>query len=146
MTWLASSTCRPGWWSVHVPAGWSSRRRSAGVVCTAIAWIARVLGVSRQGYYAWTKRGPCVRAQQDQTLTEKIREHHEGSDGIYGAPRIHTDLRELDRIRIGRNRVARLMRAAGLTGVTRRKGVRTTVTDRQAGRPGRPGRASSTRP
>ncbi|MGN9846383.1 IS3 family transposase, partial [Nonomuraea sp. H19] len=100
-----------------------------------VSLLARVLGVSRQGYYAWAvrqQRGPSERARQDQVLTEKIRGHHQASDEIYGAPRIHADLRDIDGIRVGRKRVARLMRAAGLAGVTRRKGCRTTVADRQA--------------
>ena len=106
--------------------------------------LARVLGVSPQGYYAWTKRGPSVRAQQDQTLTERIHEHHENSDGIYGAPRIHTDLLEIDGIRIGRKRVARLMRAAGLARVSHRKGVRTTITDCRTTTPADPVRRQFT--
>ncbi|MFD9950978.1 IS3 family transposase, partial [Nonomuraea sp. NPDC059023] len=99
-----------------------------------VSLLARVLGVSRQGYYAWAarrRRGPSARARQDQVLTEKIRRHHQASDEIYGAPRIHVDLREIDGVRVGRKRVARLMRAAGLAGVSRRKGCRTTVSDRQ---------------
>jgi len=48
------------------------------------------------------------------------------SRGIYGAPRIHVDLAAKG-IRVGRKRVARLMSAAGLTGVSRRKFVHTTV-------------------
>ncbi|MER5621960.1 IS3 family transposase [Streptosporangium sp. NPDC002544] len=94
---------------------------------------ARVLGVSRQGYYAWAarrRRGPSTRA--DGGLIEKIRAHHAASDEIYGAPRIHADLRELDGICIGRKRVARLMRAAGLAGVSRRRGCRTTIADQHA--------------
>jgi putative transposase len=70
-----------------------------------LSLLARVLSVSRQGYYARTKRGPCARARQDQVLTEKIRHRHKESDGIHGASRIHTDLRELDGIRVGRKRV-----------------------------------------
>lgn len=93
---------------------------------------ARVLGVSRQGYYAWAKHRPSPRAREDAQLTEKIRHHHAASDEIYGAPRIHADLREIDGIHIGRKRVTRLMRAAGLAGVSRRKGCRTTITDRRA--------------
>src|SRR5690242_14661649 len=85
-----------------------------------VSLLARVLGVSRQGYYVWAGRGPSTRARQDQVLTEKIRTHHAASDEIYGAPRIHADLREIDGIGIGRKRVARLMRAAGLAGVSRR--------------------------
>ncbi|WP_285711117.1 IS3 family transposase, partial [Microtetraspora sp. NBRC 16547] len=100
-----------------------------------VSLLARVLGVSRQGYYAWTRRqrhGPSPRARHDAMLTKKIRAHHTASDEIYGAPRIHADLREIDHIRVGRKRVARLMRAAGLAGVSRRKGCRTTVADRKA--------------
>jgi putative transposase len=65
-------------------------------------------------------------------LTEKIRAHHQASDEVYGAPRIHADLRQIDGIGIGRKRVARLMRAAGPAGVSRRRGCRTTITDRKA--------------
>jgi putative transposase len=97
-----------------------------------VSLLARVLGVSRQGYYAWVKHGPSRRAVEDAQLTAKIRHHHAASDEIYGAPRIHADLREIDGIHIGRKRVARLMRAAGLAGVSRRKGCRTTITDRRA--------------
>ncbi|MEV4078056.1 IS3 family transposase [Nonomuraea fuscirosea] len=100
-----------------------------------VSLLARVLGVSRQGYYAWAarqRRGPSARARQDQLLTEQIRRHHQASDEIYGAPRIHADLRELDGVRVGRKRVARLMRAAGLAGVSRRRGCRTTIADRRA--------------
>jgi putative transposase len=97
-----------------------------------VSVLAWVLGVSRQGCYAWAKRGPSKRARQDRVLTEKIRNRHNNSDGIYGAPRIHADLRELDRIRVGRKRVARLMRAAGLAGVSSRKGARAAIADRRA--------------
>ncbi|NJP98946.1 IS3 family transposase [Nonomuraea sp. FMUSA5-5] len=100
-----------------------------------VSLLARVLGVSRQGYYAWAarlRRGPSARARRDAELTEKIQRHHQASDEIYGAPRIHADLRELDGERVGRKRVARLMRAAGLAGVSRRRGCRTTITDRRA--------------
>ncbi|WP_246081265.1 IS3 family transposase, partial [Nonomuraea mesophila] len=100
-----------------------------------VSLLARVLGVSRQGYYAWAarqRRGPSARARRDAELTERIRHHHQASDEIYGAPRIHADLRELDGVRVGRKRVARLMRRAGLAGVSRRKGCRTTIADGRA--------------
>ncbi|MGW7485087.1 IS3 family transposase [Nonomuraea muscovyensis] len=73
---------------------------------------ARVLGVSRQGYYARAarqQRGPLARARRDAELTEQIRRPRRASDEIYGAPRIHADLRELDGVRGGCKRVARLM-------------------------------------
>jgi putative transposase len=98
-----------------------------------IATMCRLLGVSPSGYYAWTKRQPSRRARTDTALVVEIRAAHAASRGIYGAPRIHFDLAAKG-IRVGRKRVARLMLAAGLAGVSRRKFVTTTVKggDRQA--------------
>lgn len=95
-----------------------------------VATMCRLLDVSTSGYYAWRSRGPSRRRREDQKLTEAIRAIHEESRGTYGAPRIHVELAEQG-IRVGRKRVARLMRAAGLVGASRRKGIRTTV--RRAG-------------
>jgi len=90
-----------------------------------IATMCRLLGVSASGYYAWQDRRPSARAAGDAALLGHIREAHAQSDGTYGAPRIHAELADKG-IRVGRKRIARLMRAAGLTGVSRRKGPRTT--------------------
>jgi putative transposase len=91
-----------------------------------IATMCRLLGVSPSGYYAWTKRQPSRRARTDTALVAEIRAAHAASRGIYGAPRIHVDL-AVKGIRVGRKRIARLMSATGLTGVSRRKFVTTTV-------------------
>jgi len=91
-----------------------------------IATMCRLLGVSPSGYYAWTKRQPSRRSQTDAALVAEICAAHAASRGIYGAPRIHVDLAAKG-IRVGRKRVARLMSAAGLAGVSRRKFVHTTV-------------------
>jgi putative transposase len=61
-------------------------------------------------------------------LTEKIREIHDRSRGTYGSPRVHAALQD-EGIRVGKKRVARLMKAAGLKGVSRRKQPSTTVRD-----------------
>jgi putative transposase len=91
-----------------------------------ISLMCRLLGVSRSGFHAWEARPPSDRALDDAWLTERIRALYERSDSSYGARRIHLDLRE-EEVRVGRKRVERLMRAAGLSGyVTRRKG-RTTI-------------------
>lgn len=87
-----------------------------------VSLMARLLGVSRQGYYAWKTRGPSRRRREDSELTEKIKGHHQRSHGTYGAPRIQADLREVDGLWVGRNRITRLMRASGLAGVHRRTG------------------------
>ncbi len=90
-----------------------------------IATMCRLLEVSPSGYYAWLCRAPAARSVSDAALTERIREIHEDSRGTYGAPRIHAELKDQG-WRISRKRVARLMLAAGLAGVSRRKWVRTT--------------------
>jgi putative transposase len=96
-----------------------------------VATMCRTLGVSSSGYYAWLSREPSARAKADEALTAKIQTIHDESRQTYGAPRIHRDLVE-DGTRIGRKRVARLMKRAGIVGVSRRRGFRTTQRDRDA--------------
>jgi putative transposase len=95
-----------------------------------IATMCRVLGVSSSGYYAWRKRPLAPRARADVALTAQIQVVHRESRRTYGAPRIHADL-AAQGVRVGRKRIARLMRTVGLQGVSRRK-VRTTVRDATA--------------
>jgi len=96
-----------------------------------IATQCRVLGVSASGYYAWAVRPASARATADAALMEQIRVIHTRSRGTYGERRVHAELAALG-IHVGRKRVARLMRALGLAGVSRRKGPRTTIRDREA--------------
>ena len=90
-----------------------------------------LLGVSASGYYAWSRRPRSKRAQSNEELLALIRAVHERSRGTYGAPRIHAEL-VASGTRVGRHRVARLMRAAGLRGASRRRWALTTVRDRKA--------------
>ncbi len=99
---------------------------SANRAVYPITTMSRLLGVSASGFYASTKRPPSRRCQADTVLTAKIRTAHAGSNGTYGVPRIHAELAEQG-MRVGRKRVARLMRTAGLAGVSRRRFVTTTV-------------------
>lgn len=94
----------------------------------AVATMCRVLGVSPSGYHAWTRRTPSRRAREDRVLRDRIVAIHAAAHGTYGAPRIHAELAD-EGIHVGRKRVARLMRAAGLAGVSRRRFVTTTVRD-----------------
>ena len=96
-----------------------------------IATMCRVLGVSPSGYYAWRERPLSTRARVDVKLSAEIQAIHRESRGTYGVPRIHAELADRG-IHIGRKRVARLMRGAGLQGVSRRKAFRTTVRDETA--------------
>ena len=95
------------------------------------ATMCRLLGVSTSGYYAWQKRPCSARARTDASLSARIATIHERSRGTYGAPRIYAELKD-EGVRIGRKRVARLLRAAGLRGVSRRQWITTTVRDRSA--------------
>jgi putative transposase len=96
-----------------------------------VATLCRILGVSTSGYYAWRGRPPSERAQSDARWVERIRVLHQRSRGSYGVPRILEDLQE-EGERVNHKRVARLMRSAGLVGISRRKGFKTTVRDRDA--------------
>jgi len=90
--------------------------------------MCKVLNVSTSGYYAWRTRPPSTRDRKDAMVTEKIRQIHDESRGTYGSPRVHAAL-QADGIRVGKKRVARLMKEAGLRGVSRRKRPSTTVRD-----------------
>ena len=89
--------------------------------------MCRVLEVNRTSFHDWERRAPSDRALSDAWLTEKIKQTHAASDGTYGARRIHAELRLEHGIGVGRKRVERLMRAAGISGLLARKRRRTTV-------------------
>ncbi len=93
--------------------------------------MCQQLGVSPSGYYAWRTREPSVRECADQALENRIVEIHGQSRGTYGVPRIHAEL-SADGIQVGRKRVSRLMRRAGIEGVSRRRRAWTTKRDRDA--------------
>jgi len=91
-----------------------------------IATLCRVLGVSASGYYAWALRPASARATADAALSAQLRAIHERSRGTYGEQRIHAELLDLG-VHVSSKRIARLMRAMGLAGVSRRKHTITTT-------------------
>jgi putative transposase len=93
----------------------------------SVKTMCRVLGVSRSGFHAWASRPPSARAREDARLTERIREIHAENLKVYGSPRIHAELRLGDGVRVGRKRVERLMRQAGLSGLIAKRRGRTTI-------------------
>ena len=97
-----------------------------------VATMCRVLGVSASGYYAWRGRGRSNRGKRDEELRGTIRTIHKASGGTYGVPRVHAELHRRG-CPVSRKRVARLMREAGLVGVSRRRGTRTTRAERSHG-------------
>jgi len=93
-----------------------------------VAAMARLLKVSTSGFYAWLRRsGPSKHTADDARLLARIRTVHEGrgSRGTYGAPRVQAQLAR-EGVRVGRKRVARLMREAGLRGASRGRAKLTT--------------------
>jgi putative transposase len=93
----------------------------------SVKTMCRVLEVSRSGYHAWARREPSARQREDERLTGRIREIHGEHRRLYGSPRIHAELRLGDGIKVGRKRVERLMRQAGISGMVARKRGRTTI-------------------
>jgi putative transposase len=88
--------------------------------------MCRVLEVARSGFYAWRRRGASAHARRDAQVLGAVRVAYAASAGTYGAPRVHQELRAGGH-RVGKKRVARLMRHAGLRGrAPQRRGVRTT--------------------
>ena len=91
--------------------------------------MCRTLGVSASGYYAWLHRAPSKRRQRDIQLGDRIEAIHRRSRSTYGRPRIKAELKD-EGITLSNDRLARLMNERHLVGASRRKGIRTTVRDR----------------
>ena len=92
----------------------------------AVRLMCRVLQVSASGYYQWCKATPSLHAIADAALLAHVRTAYEASKGAYGAPRVHRALRHQG-TRVGKKRVARVMRRHGLIGRSRgRRRVQTT--------------------
>jgi len=94
--------------------------------------ICEVLDVSASAYYQRATGERSARVVADERLTGRIRQVHKDSWEAYGYRRVHAQLvREGETA--GRDRVARLMRQAGVQGAKRRgKPWRTTIADPDA--------------
>jgi putative transposase len=93
-----------------------------------ITALCQALDVSTSGFYAWTRRPPSARAQEDQRLKVLIQASFKDARGYYGSPRIHDDLIEAKE-RVSRKRVIRLMQEAGLKARVRKRYKVTTDSD-----------------
>jgi len=99
----------------------------------AVSRLCSVLNVTRQGYWAWKHRPVSCRRREDERLKLRILEAWNESDQTYGAPRLHAELQLAAGVRVGKKRIARLMRELEIQGVSRRRGgVRTTTADSKA--------------
>jgi putative transposase len=82
----------------------------------AVSRLCSVLNVTRQGYWAWKHRPVSARRVEDERLKPQILIPWEESDQTYGAPRLHAELRLAAGIKVGKKRIARLMREQGIQG------------------------------
>jgi transposase InsO family protein len=90
-----------------------------------VTMMCRLLEVSKAGYYAWCNRAQSKRAVEDARLSTRIKLIHKTSRRTYGSPRIHAQLQK-DGVRVGRKRVARLMKLHAIEVKTRRRYRATT--------------------
>ena len=85
-----------------------------------VVMMCRCLKVSPSGFYDWVNRPLSSRAQDNRRLLKKIAHIHCESDGVFGSPRVHDELRYHGET-CSLNRVARLMKTAGIQGIPQRK-------------------------
>jgi transposase InsO family protein len=90
--------------------------------------MCRLLNVSRSGYYAAKKRPESKRSIQDRELLQEIKRVHTQSKGVYGSPKIKSELAG-EGYQVGRHKVAKLMRLERLRGCPKRRYRVTTVQD-----------------
>ena len=86
----------------------------------SVGMMAKMFSISRSGYYAWKARPESRRYREDTELEGRIRAIQTGVKNRYGSPRMTRELRR-DGFTVGHNRVARLMRNAGLSAKPKRK-------------------------
>jgi transposase InsO family protein len=96
-----------------------------------VAMLCRHLGVSRSGFYAWRSREPSQRSVEDERLVQELREIERRNKGRYGSPRMHAALLAKGE-KVGRGRVARLMRDNGIR-AKRKRPFRVMTTDSRHG-------------
>ena len=97
--------------------------------------ICKALQVAPSTYYAAVSRRPSARAMRDEELKAEIGRVHQSNFGVYGARKVWLQLLR-EKVSVGRDRVARLMRDLDLAGVTRGMAKRTTIPAEVAQRPG----------
>ena len=90
--------------------------------------MARLLEVSRSGFYAWLGRKPSNRAVRTERIEQKVAWFHGDSDEVSGSPKILANLREDGEV-ISRKTVAKVMRQLGLRGICPKRWRTTTVLD-----------------
>jgi transposase InsO family protein len=93
-----------------------------------VAALCRLLGVTRQGYYAFVHRPVCARVTAEQGLRERLQELHVETEGRYGSPRMQRAL-QAEGVRVGKRRIERAMQSLGIHARPRRRFRVTTAAD-----------------
>ncbi|CDZ80324.1 putative transposase OrfB [Candidatus Rubidus massiliensis] len=96
-----------------------------------IGQMANILGVSRSGYYNFSKRSESFRAKEHKRLKEKIKKIHEQNRGIYGSPRVHAVLKKQGET-CSRRKVAKIMREEKIQAKMRKRWKKTTKVNEKA--------------
>jgi transposase InsO family protein len=97
----------------------------------SIGKMAKVLGVSRSGYYDFLEKGKSEREAANERLKKEIKRIHEKNRGVYGSPRVHNELKKQGE-KCSRKRVAKLMREEGIQAKMRKRWKKTTYRDEKA--------------
>ena len=119
---------------------------SAEKARTPVSMCCGLLGVSRSGYCDWACRRPAAARSARPGCFERIKAIHTANRGVYGARRVHAELRMAEGVRVGRKRVERLMRGARLSGWSVASAARRRSASRASGSPMTSSSASSARP
>jgi putative transposase len=96
--------------------------------------MCNTLQVSKSGFYDWHKRAPSKRHVANVKLLEQIKAAHTMSDETYGMPRIRAELADAATV-ASRKRIAAVMRANGIAGVSRRRSYCVTTKRNPKDRP-----------
>ena len=90
-----------------------------------IKLMARILYVSRSGFYAWTKRSPSARQLHDNAVKPLIEAEHKRCRKTYGSVRLQKELANGGTV-LGRDHISRLRRELGLKCIQKKKFKATT--------------------
>src|SRR5690242_4930414 len=90
-----------------------------------VSRLCSALNVAESGYYAWKKRTPSQRQQEDERLGMQIKQIYQSNRHVYGSPRIHAELKAQG-THCGRKRVVRLMQKQGISARMRKRRMHTT--------------------
>ena len=93
-----------------------------------VRMMCRLFDVKPSGFYAWQARPPSQRSLENKQLRDRIVEIHTDSDGTYGSPRVRDELLD-EGYRVGKHRIARLMRELALQGCPQKRYRVTTQSD-----------------